>query len=243
MTDESGSSALPNPVPATAPAQAVETWTAVASANGLVLGQSEQAYAVYDQTNTFGRWPLTADGYRYATETYEAHRQSLAHGLAYTATGYQDPARLGLPTEAAIKSKTYASPLSYVGSTRRILSWAQKTTERSPALNVLTWVGAILALLFMWSFLVFWYFVIFVVFGVFVIPYRLVRRSQRKNMHVQQTSLATQQAMLQQMTAQQQLLAQQQIAAQQQSLQMPQPGSALPPSAPPAINQGPPPTP
>jgi hypothetical protein len=47
--------------------------------------------------------------------------------------------------------------------------------------------------------------VIFGVFGVFTFPFRLMRRSQRKSQHLQQVSLATQQAILLQ---QQQLLQQ-----------------------------------
>ena len=75
---------------------------------------------------------------------------------------------------------------------------------------------------------------IFGLFGLLMIPWRLIRRSQRKNLHVQQTSLATQQAMLQQMATQQQ-----QIQRQQQGHFPPPPGQIVPPNAPPAI---PPPT-
>jgi hypothetical protein len=216
----------------------------LAQAGNLTLSQSAHEYAVYDAVNTFGRWPVTAEGYSYAFQTYEAHRQSVAHGIAYSATGYQDPARLGLPTEAKIKSKSYAAPLSYVGSTRRIVSWASGTERRSPAFAVLTWVLASIALVLVWTFLLIWYVIIFGLFGVFVIPYRLVRRSQRKSTHVQQTSLATQQAMLQQMSVQQQILAQQIQGQQQpypQPVLYPQPGvlqpgpyrqpSAFPPGA------------
>ena len=49
----------------------------VASSSGLMLGQSQHEYAVYDQKNDFGHWPLTKEGYRLATHTYRAHRQSL----------------------------------------------------------------------------------------------------------------------------------------------------------------------
>jgi hypothetical protein len=208
-----------------------QTWTVVASSGGLVLGQSPEHYAVYDQQNHYGAWPLTTEGYDYAV-------RSLAHGIAYTTTGYEDPTRLGLPTEAKVKSQTYASPLSYVGSTRRILAWVSKASKRSPAFTILTWTAAILAMLFMWVFLFFWYFVVFFLFGIFTFPYRFIRRSQRKNLHVQQTALATQQAMLQQMSIQQQ-----QILRQQQG-SYPQPPGAAPiasyPAAP-AIPPAPPP--
>jgi hypothetical protein len=198
--------------PVVEPPPVVE-WTAVAMAGELVLGQSAAEYAVYNRQYTFGRWPRTDEGYQLAVQTYDAHRQSLAHGIAFTAAGYQDPERLGLPTEPAIVSITYAAPLSYVGSTRRILTWATKAARRTPSLAALTWVGSIVALVAVWIFLVFWYALIFGIFGIFVIPYRLIRRSQRKSVHVQRTSLATQQAMLQQMS--EQLAAQQQLVAQQ----------------------------
>jgi hypothetical protein len=230
MTDTTGGGGPLIPTPDVPPGQAVQAWTVVASSGYLVLGQSPHEYAVYDQQNTFGRWPLTEEGYRYAVQTYEAHQQSLAHGVAYTATGYQDPARLGLPTDAVIKSKTYASPMSYVGSTRRIVSWASKAAKRSSAFAVLAWSAGVLALLFMWTFLVFWYFVVFFLFGIFTFPYRFIRRGQRKNLHVQQTALATQQAMLQQMAIQQQ-----QILRQQPVTHTQPPGQVLPPSEPPAI--------
>ena len=54
-----------------------EVWLLVASSGGLMLGQSQHEYAVYDQKNNFGSWPLTEEGYRLATQTYQAHRQSL----------------------------------------------------------------------------------------------------------------------------------------------------------------------
>jgi hypothetical protein len=228
----SESSALDSPSP-----PPVEAWKIVANTGVLCLGQSPQEYAVYDDRTSYGRWPLTEEGHRYAVQTYEAHRQSRLHGVAYSATGYQDPARLGLPTDPVMKSKSYSSPLSYVGSTRRIVSWAKNSEDRSPAFSAAIWMTAVLALILVWVFLVFWYVLIFGVFGIFVIPYRLVRRSQRKGVHVQQTALATQQAMLQQMAAQRQAVAHQMA---QQNSPYPPPGSALPPVAPPAIREGPP---
>jgi hypothetical protein len=206
----------------------------IAATGAIIFAKSTQEYAVYDQTTTYGRWPLTDEGYKYAFQTYQAYQQSPAHGVAYQATGYQDPQRLGLPTEPVIKSETYASPMSYVGSTRRIVSWASKTAQRSPTYAALAWILGAFALLFMWSFLLVWYFVVFFLFGIFMIPYRLVRRSQRKSLHVQKTTLATQQAMLQQMAQQQQqVVAQQPIAApyaQVGSAALPPPPSAIPPA-------------
>jgi len=225
----------PSPVRPPAPEP---SWSVLAHSGTLVLSRSTLEFVVYTPQAVFGRWPVTEEGYRHAAETFEAHRQSLAHGIAYTATGYRDPGRAGLPEEPVVRSKTYASPLSYVGSTRRIVAWARELAARSPSYAILGWCAAMVALLAVWAFLLFWYFVIFFLFGIFVIPYRLVRRSQRKSLHVQQTSLATQQAMLQQMAAQQ--MAAQQMAAQQMAqLQPPawpaahQPSRSTPSARPP----------
>lgn len=220
------SAPAPGPAPAPAPAVAVTSqphvvWTTLATTGSLVLAQSEQEFAVYDQKNNFGRWPRTEEGYRFASETYRAHSQSLAHGVAYSATGYRDPAAVGLPTDPVIKSKSYSSPLSFVGSTRRLGGWAAKTSKRSPSIGALAWVVAALAMLVAWWFILIWYFIIFGLFGVFVIPYRLVRRSSRKSLHVQQTTLATQQAMYQQMAMMQH--------------QMQQPAPQVPTGYPPAV--------
>jgi len=193
VSDE-GTGGAPSPIER--PAQ---PWSIVSATGPLALGRSSHEFAVYDASTIFGRWPLTPEGERYARETYEAHRQSLAHGLAYSATGYRDPERLGLPTEPVVKSQTYASPLSYVGSTRRIIAWAKKAGVRNAGLAVLVWTVAVLAMLCMWSFLLFWYFIVFGIFGVLVFPFRAIRRSQRKSQHIQRQTLATQQAMFQQM--------------------------------------------
>lgn len=197
------------------------SWTVIAATGPLALGRSSQEFAVYDAKMTYGRWPLTPEGERYARETYEAHGQSLAHGIAYSAAGYQDPQRLGLPTKPVMKSQTYASPMSYVGSTRRIVAWAKGAGARNAGLAVLVWSVAVVAMLCMWSFLLFWYFIAFGLFGVFVLPFRAIRRSQRKSHHVQRQTLATQQAMYQQMTN------------QRTAMQQPPAAPPLPPPVPP----------
>jgi hypothetical protein len=207
-------------------------WTVLQAHGGLALAESETEYAVYDQAATYGRWPKNPEGHRFANETFGAHTQSAVHGLAYAATGYQDPARLGLPTTPVLKSQTYASPMSYVGSTRRIVAWAMSMSKRNPGLAVLGWVLAVLTLLIAWAVIGVWYVLIFGVFGIFMFPYRLIRRSQRKSHHIQKTALATQQAMLQQ----QQALLQQQMA-QQQAMARP---VIAPPASPPPMDQLPP---
>ena len=177
------------------------SWTFLEQAGPLVLASSDYEYAVYDHDRTYGRWPKTRQGHRRATEAFGAFSQSRAHGVTYSATGYQDPARLGLPDTPAVKSTTYSAPLSFVGSARRILRWTKGALERNPHLRVPLWILTVLALLVSWAFVFCWYVIIFGLFGIFVIPYRLIRRSQRKSLHVQQTALATQQAMYQQMSA------------------------------------------
>lgn len=106
-----GGPATPNPAwnPAPMPAQP-ETWSVMATTGNLYIARSGSEFAVYDSTRSYGRWPLTNEGYELAGRMYEAHRQSQAHGVAYTATGYQDPARLGLPTDLSRKCRTTHSP-------------------------------------------------------------------------------------------------------------------------------------
>jgi membrane glycosyltransferase len=176
----------------------------------LVLASSDYEYAVYDHDRTYGSWPKTRQGHRLAMEAFGAYGQSRAHGVAYAAGGYQDPARLGMPTAPVVKSKTYAAPLSFVGSTRRIVAWSRGAIERNPHMRAPLWIMTVSALLVSWAVVFCWYAVVFGLFGILMIPYRLVRRSQRKSLHVQETALATQQAMYQQMTA----IMQQQAAMQ-----------------------------
>ena len=109
---------------------------------------SPQEYAVYDDRTSYGRWPLTEEGHPYAVQTYEAHRQLRLHGVAYSATGYQDPAPAwGCQTDPVMKSKSYSSPLSLLKSTRRIVSWAKNSEDRSPAFSAAIWMTAVLALI------------------------------------------------------------------------------------------------
>ena len=82
-----------------------ETWTIMASSGPMILGQSQHEFAVYDLQRTYGRWPRTDEGYRYASEAYNADCQSLLHGVAYSATGYQDPENLGLPNTSRSSSR------------------------------------------------------------------------------------------------------------------------------------------
>lgn len=82
-------------------------------------------------------------------------------------TGYQPPRRL--PSERVV----IQSPMSFTGSAAR--TW--KLTEVGPGwLKVATIPVALLVILAWWAVIVCWY----VMFGVLVVPWRLIRRAQRK---------------------------------------------------------------
>ncbi|MGA2873197.1 MAG: hypothetical protein ABSF27_06380 [Candidatus Dormibacteria bacterium] len=80
-----------------------------------------------------------------------------------------------------MRKETYAAPMSFVGSTKRILRWAAGSTAR----QVIGWI----ALPFIWLFLVLWYIIVLGIFGLFTIPFRLIRRSQRKSNALSQAQL------------------------------------------------------
>ena len=99
-----------------------------------------------------------------------------------------------VPENPILTKQTYASPMSYAGSTKRMLAWARQ--DRSTGAQIAVWTAVIVGLLIVWAFLAAWYVLIFGLFGLFVIPYRLIRRSQRKSAQVQRAQLATMQAMM-----------------------------------------------
>ena len=70
-----------------------------------------------------------------------------------------------------------SSPLSLSGSAKRI--W-KITDVDNPAMKMLLSLVAAALILFAWIFVAFWYVLIYVVFGILFIPYRLMRRSSRK---------------------------------------------------------------
>ena len=120
------------------------------------------------------------------------------------------PTAAGLVPDAPIMRKqTYAAPLSYVGYTRRALAWV-KRTGTNPVSAGLAWTAMVIATAAMWLVVLpIWYFVTLVIFGWFMVPFRLIRRSHRKQEHLQRQQLATMQAMM---------LQQQQAIAQSQRL-------------------------
>lgn len=198
------------------------TWTTVASSGSVTFAYDASEYVVFDDSSTYGRWPRTDEGYEYATRMYQSRVQSTTQAVVYATTGQQSPAAVGLPSVPVMRRQSYAAPLSFVGSTSRIVDWARSAAQRNPRAAVPIWILASLGMIVAWAVVACWYVIIFGLFGVFVIPWRLMRRGNRKELHTQQTALATQQAMLLQ---QQEML--QQLQSQQAQQQFPPPPHQL----------------
>lgn len=81
-----------------------------------------------------------------------------------------------------VSQRTYASPMSFTRSTKSTVVWARRTLDRNPApwFRIIVGTGVVLILALMWSFLVMWYMLAFFFFGLWVIPFRLIRRGQRR---------------------------------------------------------------
>lgn len=101
-----------------------------------------------------------------------------------------------IPQAPALQRRTYASPMSFVGITRRTLAWVNKVGGSSPVAAIAAWSAAALFLPTMYVFLVCWYIVVFGLFGLLMIPWRIIRRGHRKQEHYQQAQLATMQMMM-----------------------------------------------
>jgi hypothetical protein len=101
-----------------------------------------------------------------------------------------------IPETPMMSKQTYASPMSYAGSGRRATAFVRRVGT-SPLKAGLAWTAAVAYISAMW-FLVLpvWYFFTLFIFGWFMIPFRLVRRSHRKQEHIQKTQLATMQAIM-----------------------------------------------
>jgi hypothetical protein len=79
------------------------------------------------------------------------------------------------PPKLASESVVIAAPMSFAGSTARV----RNAVERVPASPVKFWAvvpTAVLFLLLAWAVILCWY----VTFGLLLVPYRLLRRGQRK---------------------------------------------------------------
>lgn len=111
---------------------------------------------------------------------------------------YPQPA--AVPVTPVLAKRTYSSPMSFVGITRRTTAWVRRVGTTAPATAAAV-VAASLFLALMYALVLCWYVVIFGLFGVFTFPFRLVRRSHRKQEHLQSQQLATMQALLAQQQA------------------------------------------
>ena len=100
-----------------------------------------------------------------------------------------------VPTTPISTPKTYASPMSYVGSFRRVTSWIRNFGDTPPK-AVGGWFLGVTAIAMMWTAVTIWYVITIGIFGVFMIPFRLIRRGHRKQVHLQEQQLATMQAMM-----------------------------------------------
>jgi hypothetical protein len=100
-----------------------------------------------------------------------------------------------IPTTPALDKRTYSSPMSYIGATRRITRFIKEFGD-TPLKAALAWTGGAVAILAMVFVVTLWYFVTVFIFGLYTIPYRLIRRSSRKNLHIQGAQLATMQQMM-----------------------------------------------
>lgn len=74
-----------------------------------------------------------------------------------------------LPSEKVIVS----SPMSFDGSARRI--W-KITKQENQLLSTALMCLSVIVISFVWLAIILWY----ILFGIFLIPYRLIRRGQRK---------------------------------------------------------------
>ena len=100
-----------------------------------------------------------------------------------------------VPTAPISAKKTYASPMSYVGSFRRVTEWIRSFSDTPPK-AILAWALGATAIAVMWSVVTIWYAITIGLFGILMIPFRLIRRGHRKQVHLQEQQLATMQAMM-----------------------------------------------
>lgn len=71
-------------------------------------------------------------------------------------------------------SNTIAAPLSFAGSAERI--WPLTKGHSSGWITAAVITGALLLILLAWAFVLCWY----AIWGIWLIPYRIMRRGQRK---------------------------------------------------------------
>lgn len=83
-----------------------------------------------------------------------------------------------MSNQLASEKVVVSAPFSFAGSTQRI--W-KITKVDNLILKLILVPLAIMLIIGAWMFVACWYFVMYVLFGILFIPYRLLRRSSRKN--------------------------------------------------------------
>ncbi|WP_386445906.1 hypothetical protein [Streptomyces ovatisporus] len=101
-----------------------------------------------------------------------------------------------IPESPALSKMSYSAPLSYVGITRRISARIKRVGAAGPFAAWLAWALGAIVILLGWALVTVWYAITLLLFNVFLFPYRLIRRSHRKQEQLQQAELATMQAMM-----------------------------------------------
>ena len=83
-----------------------------------------------------------------------------------------------MSSQLASEKVVVSAPFSFAGSAQRI--W-KITKVDNVILKLLLVPLAITLIIGAWMYVACWYFVMYVLFGILFIPYRLLRRSSRKN--------------------------------------------------------------
>ena len=83
-----------------------------------------------------------------------------------------------MSNQLASEKVIVSAPLSFIGSAQRI--W--KITKVDNLIAKVLLIALALGLIaYAWVFVAFWYFIMYILFGILLLPYRLLRRSSRKN--------------------------------------------------------------
>lgn len=81
-------------------------------------------------------------------------------------------------SQLASEKVIVSAPFSFIGSAQRIWKITKVDNLIAKILLIALALGLIACA---WVFVAFWYFIMYVLFGILFIPYRLLRRSSRKN--------------------------------------------------------------
>jgi hypothetical protein len=154
----------------------------------------------YDQQPPSGSWPPGDRSYQpQSPALYQPQSQA-----SYESQGHprhsrppQQPYRR--PQRLDSEEVVLAAPMSFTGSAQRLWKLTRSRSANVWA-NAATCTGVILLISVMWMAVLCWYFM----FGLWLVPYRLIRRGQRKR-HMQELRHREMLTMMQQ-TSQQQAL-------------------------------------